>query len=89
MRITYILRKRRKQKQEKAIEKPGRETKLRSLYTREREEREEEDEERGRESGESDSVYPLSIGDREGRGSETRPTPISRVRDLQTKNDLE
>ena len=35
-----------------------RETKLRSLYTREREEREEE--ERGRERGESDSVYPQS-----------------------------
>ena len=58
---TYIQERKRTQKQEKAIEKTGqlpRETKLRSLYTREREEREEE--ERGRERGESDSVYPQS-----------------------------
>ena len=58
---TYIQERKRTQKQEKAIEKTGqlpRRTKLRSLYTREREERGEE--ERGRERGESDSVYPQS-----------------------------
>ena len=39
---------------------------------RERDEREEEDEQRGREKGESNGVYPQSIGDHKGSGSERK-----------------